>query len=215
MWGRFPRPRIATYHVMPPDFPPHQFLLVAVLFEAALGVVAVAIGWFFGYAPAATAALDARAIGWGLFAAVPPLAVFWFCVRSTFRPLPDLVRVIDEQLAPLVRSCRWFDLAGMSVVAGVGEELLFRGLLQGGLALWIGPPWGVWVGLILAAAVFGLAHPITRTYALMAGAIGLYLGGLWIISGNLLVPITTHAMYDFIVLVYVVYLRGRSSNRAG
>jgi uncharacterized protein len=197
------------------DLPPHQFLLVAVLLEAALAVVAVVVGWFFGYAPAATVALSLRAIGWGVLATLPPLVAFWFCVHSTLRPLVDIIRVVDEQLAPLFRSCRWFDLAAVSVVAGIGEELLFRGLLQGGIAQWIGLPWGVWIGLVFAAAVFGLAHPITWAYAVMAGAIGLYLGGLWIVSGNLLVPITTHAMYDFMVLAYVVYLRGRSSSTAG
>ena len=177
-----------------------------------MAVAAVVIGWLFGYAPAATVAWSVRAVGWGVLATLPPLAMFWICVHSTLGPLAEIIRVVDEQLTPLFRMCRWFDLAAVSLVAGIGEELLFRGLVQGGLAQWIGPPWGDWIGLGVAGVVFGLLHPITRAYAVMAGAIGLYLGGLWMFSGNLLVPVTTHAMYDFLVLLYLVCFRRPFSN---
>lgn len=177
-----------------------------------MAVAAVVIGWLFGYAPAATVAWSPSAVGWGVLATLPPLAMFLMCVHSTFRPLVEITRVVDEQLTPLFRNCHWFDLAAVSLVAGIGEELLFRGLAQGGLAQWIGPPWGDWIGLCVAGIVFGLLHPITRAYAVMAGAIGLYLGGLWMLSGNLLTPITTHAMYDFTVLFYLVRFRGPSSD---
>ena len=67
----------------------------------------------------------------------------------------------------------------------------------------------MWVGLIAGGVLFGLAHCITPTYALLAGLIGLYLGWLWIATGNLLVPITTHAVYVFLALVYLIRIRGR------
>ena len=180
---------------------------MAVLFEGGLAVVAVVLGWLLGHAPAETVEWDAAAIGWGTAAALPALAVLWLSVKSRFRPLSEITRVVDERLVPLFRSCRWYDLAAVSIVAGVGEEMLFRGLLQGIVAVWVGPPWGAWVGLAVASVAFGLVHPITRMYAVMAGLIGLYLGWLWIISGNLLVPITTHAVYDFLALVYLVKIR--------
>ncbi len=49
--------------------------------------------------------------------------------------------------------------------------------------------------------MFGAAHLITWTYAIIAGFIGAYLGLLWIWSGNLLKPMVTHAVYDFAALV--------------
>ena len=89
--------------------------------------------------------------------------------------------------------------------------MLFRGVVQPAVADWVGGPWGTWVGLAAAAILFGLAHQITITYALLAGLIGAYLGGIWLLSHNLLVPIIAHAAYDFIVLVYLVRIRKRES----
>ena len=45
--------------------------------------------------------------------------------------------------------------------------------------------------------LFGLAHPITPTLCRAGGLIGVYFGGLLVATGNLLVPIVTHAAYDF------------------
>jgi membrane protease YdiL (CAAX protease family) len=52
--------------------------------------------------------------------------------------------------------------------------------------------------------VFGLAHPISTTYAVLASLIGIYLGFLFVATDNLLVPIVTHAAYDFLALVYLL-----------
>ena len=39
--------------------------------------------------------------------------------------------------------------------------------------------------------------------ALLAGVVGLYLGGLYLLTGNLLVPIVVHALYDIVALGYL------------
>ena len=41
----------------------------------------------------------------------------------------------------------------------------------------------------------------------MAGLLGLYLGTVWIISGNLLTVIVTHAVYEFAALSYLIRIR--------
>jgi uncharacterized protein len=43
---------------------------------------------------------------------------------------------------------------------------------------------------------------LTWTYAIIAAFIGAYLGLLWIWTGNLLTPMITHAVYNFVALVY-------------
>ncbi len=83
-------------------------------------------------------------------------------------------------------------------MAGICEEALFRGAIQGSLAEHIG---GV-LALVLATGLFGAVHLITWTYAIIATFIGAYLGLLWICTGNLLAPMVTHAAYDFAALVY-------------
>ena len=81
------------------------------------------------------------------------------------------------------------------------KELLFRGVLQP----WIGR-WGAAAGLVGSNLIFGLAHCITPTYAIVAGLVGVYLGLLLNLEGeaNLLIPITTHAVYDWLAFLIVV-----------
>jgi hypothetical protein len=100
-------------------------------------------------------------------------------------------------------------LALISVLAGFGEEMLFRGLLQSLFTQWL----GFWFGVLIANLFFGLAHLITPAYAVIATLMGVYLGCLWVGSDNLLTPIVAHAVYDFLALVYVVKLRA-SGERA-
>ncbi len=109
---------------------------------------------------------------------------------------------------PLFRDCRFTELAVIAALAGIGEEMLFRGVIQAAVAQQIGGPRGVWLGLLVAAVLFGLLHPVTPTYAVLAGSIGLYLGWLWLACGNLLLPIITHGVYDFLALLYLVQARG-------
>jgi membrane protease YdiL (CAAX protease family) len=90
-------------------------------------------------------------------------------------------------------------IVALALMAGVAEEALFRGLLQEGLA----GPLGWLPALLLASALFGVVHWLTGLYALLAGAVGLYLGGLYLLTGNLLVPIVVHALYDVVALVYL------------
>jgi hypothetical protein len=48
-----------------------------------------------------------------------------------------------------------------------------------------------------------MAHCITPTYAVLAGVIGGYLGGLLEGANNILAPIVTHALYDFLAFLIV------------
>ena len=140
----------------------------------------------------------------GLAATLPPLGLFWLCLKCPLRPFQEIARIVDELLVPLFRDCRLVQLAIIAALAGLGEEMLFRGVIQAAVAQEIGGPRGPWLGLLVAAMLFGLLHPVTPTYALLAALIGGYLGWLWLATGNLLVPATTHAVYDFLVLLYFV-----------
>ena len=75
--------------------------------------------------------------------------------------------------------------------AGVGEEALFRGVLQPALG-----PYGLWISSLL----FGVLHALTYTYFLLAALLGLYLGWLFERTDNLLVPVIVHALYDAVAL---------------
>ena len=59
----------------------------------------------------------------------------------------------------------------------------------------------------VTAALFGLAHWITPTYAVLAGIVGAYLGWLLAVSGNSLVPVVAHALYDVVALALLVRVK--------
>jgi membrane protease YdiL (CAAX protease family) len=183
---------------------PNNLLVPAVAFEGGLAVLAVAIGWLLGRNPLATLHWSTADFGLAVAATLVPLLILIPCVFWPVGPLAELIRVVEELLAPLFSGCRLIDLAIVSILAGLGEEMLFRPIVQQSIAGLVREPAGPWVGLAGAAALFAAAHWITTTYAIIAGLIGLYLGWLWMVTGNLLVPITTHAVYDFVVIVYLV-----------
>ncbi len=187
--------------------PPRNFALMAAAFEGGLAVLAVGLGWLLGLKPLESFHWDMSAVGMGVTATLPLLLIFWLCLKAPLRPFRQILRVLDESVLPLFRQCSMLELLIISTLAGLGEEMLFRGIVQGGIADWLARPAGIWIGLAAAAILFGAVHAITPAYAILAGLIGLYLGGLWILTGNLLAPISTHAVYDFLALAYLIKMR--------
>jgi uncharacterized protein len=192
--------------------PPQRFALLAACFVGGLSVVAVGLGWLLGCDPLRTFHWTWAAAGWGAVAVLPPLGLLWLCVKRPIRPLAKIMEVIDEIVVPMFEPCGWIELAVISALAGLGEELLFRGVIQTSIGVWFGGRVGMWAGLGAATVLFGLAHAVTFTYVLLAGLIGLYLGAIWLATGNLLVPIIAHGLYDFLAMCYLVRIRGRSRN---
>jgi membrane protease YdiL (CAAX protease family) len=116
-------------------------------------------------------------------------------------PLKTLDAFVREALVPLFRGLSLPEILLVAALAGLGEEMLFRGAAQPWLARVTG---SIPVGLLLASALFGLAHPLSRTYVVLAAAIGLYFGGLLLATDNLLAPIVAHAAYDLFAIVYLL-----------
>ena len=188
--------------------PPRNFAVMAAGFEGGLAVVAVGLGWLLGLDPLGSFRFDMAAVGLGVTAALPLLLLLWLCVKCPLPGFRRLLEVLDRHLLPLFRECRVLELAVIAALAGLGEEMLLRGIVQAGMAAWIGGPAGFWVALFGAAVLFGALHAVTPTYALLAGTVGLYLGWLWIFADyNLLAPVTAHAAYDFFALIYLLRAR--------
>lgn len=183
-----------------PDTRPRNFVPMVAGFEAGLAVVAILLGWLLGVWPLATLAWDPRAIGWGLLATAPLLAGLWLAVRFPIGPFRGMVEVVDHMLAELMSGATLGHFALISLTAGIGEETLFRGLVQALAENWSGS----WLtGLLVAGVLFGLAHNVTATYGVVASVVGVYFGLLWLHTENLLAPIAAHAAYDFFAIWYL------------
>lgn len=177
-----------------------QILWLATGLEGGLLILALFLGWLLDSPPLQQIHLRWQAIIWGALATCPPLLAMWYCTRSQWEPMRRLLREVEEEVIPLFVGCSTIDLALISILAGFGEEALFRGVIQSTLEDLFNP----WVALTMASTLFGLAHFITPIYAILAGLIGLYLGWMSMTYHNLLLAILVHALYDFVALVYLV-----------
>src|SRR5262249_44412490 len=140
---------------------------------------------------------------WGAAAAVPLIALFLALLTWPIGPLIRVKQFCEEEVVPLFRESYWSELALISLAAGVGEEMLFRGVLQS----WFMSLLGTTGGVVLASVVFGLLHPISVSYIIITGFLGFYLGEIWILNGNLLAVMVTHALYDFAALGYLIRIQ--------
>ena len=104
----------------------------ALAIEGGLGLAAVGLGWLVGYPPAdAVPQWTAADFAAEALSAIPMLAGLIVLVRVPWRPFVELLRVIDESVAPLFRGVRLGEMAVIAGLAGLGEEMLFRGVIQG------------------------------------------------------------------------------------
>jgi uncharacterized protein len=139
----------------------------------------------------------------GVVATAPLLLGLWWCRRTALPPIARLVALVEERIAPVFAGCRPAELALVAAMAGVGEELLFRGVLQPALAAHLLP----WLAAVVVGLGFGAVHWITPTYAALAAVVGTYLGILALVSGNLLAPIVAHALYDLVALLLLTRVK--------
>ncbi len=107
----------------------------------------------------------------------------------------DGVRAVyHELLIPLFSRVSRPGIVLIGIAAGIGEEWLFRGVLQPTL------------GLVPASVLFGLAHvggARMLPFGVWATAMGFALGGLAIATGGLVAPIVAHGVYDIVALEYI------------
>lgn len=178
-----------------------NFINMAFWFEGSLIGVAWLIGWFVNINPIADLSLESLAFFWGIAGTIPLFLLFLLFYQYPIGPLYAIKKSLLDILGPILAMCRWYELIILATVAGISEEVLFRGVLQP----WLEKDYGLTGGIVISNIIFGLLHWITPVYALIAGLIGGYLAYMMEISGtrNLLTPIIIHGLYDYLAFVVV------------
>ena len=95
----------------------------------------------------------------------------------------------------------------LGTVAGVGEEILFRGILQETIYQqhWISN-YNTIVSIVLSSIIFGLFHAVTPMYVVLATIASMYFGTLYtLFDGDLTIPVLCHSIYDIGALMYAHY----------
>jgi membrane protease YdiL (CAAX protease family) len=104
------------------------------------------------------------------------------------RALPEALRFILPQ-SPAER----VGFTGLSLTAGVCEELIARGWLIAFFGAWMGPWWAA----LASSAVFGLGHSYQGVAgAAKAGAAGMVMAAIYLLTGSLLPGMIVHALVD-------------------
>jgi len=111
----------------------------------------------------------------------------------TYRVLPVFRRLADEIAPTILDGSSRVGLVLVAIFSGVGEEMVFRGVLQEE------------IGLVAASIIFGLVHigPDRRYLVWTAWAVlaGFLFGILYERTGGLLAPTVAHALHNAITLL--------------
>jgi uncharacterized protein len=115
--------------------------------------------------------------------------------------LQERVPYVEAQMQDYLRTAGAFSpdagyvwlILGVSILAPVAEELIFRGIIQGELR----KAMPEWAAIIIQALIFALFHlqPIQITYVLLPG---LLLGLAYAWSRSIWVPIIMHILFNFL-----------------
>jgi len=167
----------------------------ALLFQGGIGVIGLLAILIFG--------IPVLLVGPGLW---PSLFYGAVGAAVTYGMLLLLTRVpglfpenLERQMQGLYDFATGYSpavLVLLSLLAGIGEELLFRGAIQGWLMTHTDPMTAV----LAASVLFGLVHYVSFTYFLVATGLGLILGAAYVLSESLALVMIWHALYDMIAL---------------
>ncbi|WP_189575243.1 CPBP family intramembrane glutamic endopeptidase [Marinobacter zhanjiangensis] len=169
--------------------------LAGLLFQAGIVLLGLLPLLVFNI-PVATHGLTAGDyLFWGTLAGLLTYGVLLILSLVDALSSDSLMKHIRE-LHRFVCSQRWSVLVGLAVLAGIGEELLFRGVIQG----WVSQHLGVVAGILAGALVFGLAHAMSLAYFLVASALGVVFGVAYAVTDSLQLVMVWHAVYDLVVI---------------
>jgi membrane protease YdiL (CAAX protease family) len=154
--------------------PKNIFIQIASFISAGIVVVSIALNKALtnNYLPQPIKidlSLFIRTVGFSLFL----ILTIYFVTKYDKLLIPGILRKLD-QIKYLLFELTNKEVVYISFLAGISEELLFRGCLQ--------PVFG----LIITSLLFGAAHFFTFGYFIIGTGIGFYLGGIYTYSGNIL-----------------------------
>ncbi len=180
-------------------FNSERFFKSACLFEAALILVAIVLGWMSNINPFVDLHYSEIAILYGILGTIPLFLLFLLLEQLSSESVVTIRRFLMETLGPALHRHHWADLFVLAAIASISEEILFRGVIQP----WMESSWGIIAGLIGSNILFGMVHAITPLYFILATVVGIYLGLALDIGGdrNLLTPILIHGLYDFLAFM--------------
>ena len=193
------------------EYTGRRFFKTAVIFESAMIPIAIGLGvlcciWSWAGSLneilGETSAISASI--YGLFALIPMLLLLVFSATSRLPSVARLRELIRTSFVPILKELSTWQLVVVGLLAGIGEEWLFRGYLQTWVSTLL-PDTPMQIGsVIIVSIVFAALHAITPMYAAIVFVVSIYLGIVYESSEQLLTPMIAHGVYDVIALIFIV-----------
>jgi hypothetical protein len=176
---------------------------MAVVVEGSLTLIALLLAGLFAVPLRELIPEPGEPLAWalarGILVTVPMVAVFFLLAHLPWASLRQLRQQVELLIREMFPTSSIPQFALIALLAGVGEELLFRGVLQSLLVDWSTPM----LGLVIASLLFGAAHALSKLYFFLATLIGLCFGWMVLHYDDLVAPIVAHSLYDFVALIYL------------
>lgn len=113
-------------------------------------------------------------------------------------PEHPVFRILNDPASG--RMIRLLSIAGALIFAPLGEEFIFRGILQTALHRVLPSKWGSlrhrWVAIAIAGTLFGAAHSSTPHFIPALAALGMLLGFIYERTGSLRACILVHFLFN-------------------
>ena len=189
------------------------FLNFTGLFTGSMAFIAVILGAIFSVDVMENLHWTRSAVLWGVVATLPMFLLLTITANVHWEPFERINEMMLDTLGVHLAKAQWWELLLIAGLAGVCEELLFRGFLQ----VWLEGYVGITAAILISGLAFGYAHYVSKLYLIITTAIGIYFSWLFDATGqrNLVVPIVAHGVYDFIAFYVVIYeYRQREKSRS-
>jgi uncharacterized protein len=169
-----------------------SYLVLGAVIECVIGLLAYLITVLIDDSFNLRPEFNASHIFWGVIFSIPPILFAIFATSNKGLNNGPLAK-IHETLKPILRiplsQTHWTQILVLALLVGIGEEILFRGILQN------------YAGIVIASAIFGLLHALTGAYLIIATIMGFYLGLIYHFFPDISVPIAVHFIYDAVALI--------------
>ncbi|MCA9038741.1 MAG: CPBP family intramembrane metalloprotease [Planctomycetaceae bacterium] len=183
-----------------------NFLGTAYRIQVGMILIALAIGGFLTTPPWKLFEWSQPALLLGTLGTLPLALFMLFLELLPFEGLRRIQDLLVHKVAPLVADATVKKLFVLALLVGVGEELIFRGIVQNFLMVHI----DVHLAILISSIIFAFCHFISPTYIILVFGISLYLGysSIWFSNNaemNLVPPILIHTFYDFFAFLYILH----------
>ncbi len=105
-----------------------------------------------------------------------------------------------QRVGGLFSGYSWWRIICVATLAGLGEELLFRGFFQAWINNYLAISWAI----LLVSLVFAALHYLSHAYFICAVLMSIAFGIGYYLTGSLLMVITWHGVYDLIALGIII-----------